>query len=53
MKCPLYDKIRRNVFVILRTYGKKDLNVTLYGNTELSVDQNKDFMFGMVQPLRK
>jgi hypothetical protein len=36
MECPLYDDIRRNWFVILRIYREIDLNIILYGNTELS-----------------
>jgi len=36
-----YDNIRGNLFVILRIYGEIDLNIILYGNTKLSIDQNK------------
>ena len=52
MECPLYDNIRRNVFVILRIYDEIDLNIILYENTELSIDQNKD-IFRMVQVFLK
>ena len=45
--CPLYDDIRRNVCAILRIDGEIDLNVILYGNTDLSIDQNKD-MFSKI-----
>ena len=36
----LYDNVRRNLLVILRIYSEIDLNVILYGNTELPMDQN-------------
>ena len=43
MACPLYNNIRRNLFVvILGINGKIDLNINLYRNTELSTDQIKD-----------
>jgi hypothetical protein len=43
MACPLYNNIRRNLFVvILEINGKIDLNIILYRNTELSTDQIKD-----------
>jgi hypothetical protein len=45
IECPLYDNIRRNLFVFLRIFGEIDLNVILYGNTELLIDQNKDITF--------
>jgi len=38
----LYDNIRRHLLVILRIYSEIDLNVILYANTELPIDQNKD-----------
>jgi hypothetical protein len=38
MECPLPDNI------ILGIYGEKDLNVILYGNTETSIDQNKNIV---------
>ena len=44
MECPLYD-IGRNVCVILRIYDETDLNVILYGNTEISIDQDKICFF--------
>jgi len=31
--------------LILRIYGEIDLNIILYGNTELTMDQNKDMFF--------
>ena len=37
-----YDNIRGHLFVILRIYGEIDLNIILYGNTELSIDQSND-----------
>ena len=52
MECPLYDDITRNLFVIVRIYGEMDLNIILYGNTELSIDQNKD-IFRVVQVFLK
>ena len=39
MECPIYDNIRRNLFLTLRIYGEIYLNIILDGNTELSVDQ--------------
>ena len=43
MACPLYNNIRRNLFVVvLGINGKIDLNINLYRNTELSTDQTKD-----------
>jgi len=45
MECPLYDNIRRNLCVILRMYGEIDFNIIVYGNTELSIDQDKDMFF--------
>ena len=36
----LYDNVRRHLLVILRIYSEIDLNVILYGNTELPIDQN-------------
>jgi hypothetical protein len=43
LACPLYNNIRRNLFVvILGINGKIDLNIILYRNTELSTDQIKD-----------
>ena len=45
--CPLYDDIRGNVCAILRIDGEIDSNVILYGNTDLSIDQNKD-MFSKI-----
>ena len=48
MECPLYNNIRRNLLVILRVYDEIDLNVIVYGNTECSINQNKD-IFRAVQ----
>jgi len=31
--------------LILRIYGEIDLNIILYGNTELKMDQNNDMFF--------
>jgi hypothetical protein len=41
-----------DLFVILRIYDEIDLNVILYGNTELSIYQNKD-IFRAVQVFLK
>ena len=38
----LYDNIRRQLLVILRIYSEIDLNVILYANTELPINQNKN-----------
>jgi hypothetical protein len=46
MECPLYDDIRRNWFVILRIYREIDLNIILYGNTELSRSKQWYFLHG-------
>jgi hypothetical protein len=43
MAFPLYNNIRRNLFVvILEINDKIDLNIILYRNTELSTDEIKD-----------
>ena len=48
-----YDNIRRTLFVILRIYDKIDLNVILYGNTELSIDKKKKEILRVVQVFLK
>jgi len=43
MECSLYDNIKQTkLFVILRIYGEIDLNIILYGNTELPIHKNND-----------
>ena len=48
LDCPLYNEIRHNLFLVLRIYGDIDLNVIMYGNGNLSVEQNID-IFTAVQ----
>ena len=42
LECPIYIQQRHHLFVILQIYGVIDLDVILYGNENLSVEQNID-----------